>query len=407
MTGITSVEMQREKPRVQEIYLDHSATTPIRPEVLEAMLPFLREHHGNAGSLHRFGRDCRRAVETAREQVAALINAEPCEILFTSGGTESDNLAICGIVEASDRKAMRLVTTAVEHHAVLHACESLARANLVDLQVAGVDRDGLVDPDAVEVLLNDDTFLVSVMHANNETGVVQPIHRIGSLCQERGIPFHSDTIQSVGKLLLDVRKLPLDLAVISGHKLHGPKGIGALFVRSGTGIEPQAVGGAQERGRRAGTENVAGIVGLGRACELLRGELQGVSKRMEGLRDRLQEGVLAAVPGAAINGSTAHRLSNILNVAFDGLDGERVMYALDQEGVAVSTGSACTAGSLDPSHVLLAMGQSHECASSAIRFSLGGDNTGEEIDRVISLLPGLVEPLRVRTDEPSAEERPV
>ena len=392
---------------MQEIYLDHSATTPIRPEVLEAMLPFLREHHGNAGSLHRFGRDCRRAVETAREQVAALINAEPCEILFTSGGTESDNLAICGIVEASDRKAMRLVTTAVEHHAVLHACESLARANRVDLQVTGVDREGLVDPDAVEALLNDDTFLVSVMHANNETGVVQPIHRIGSLCQERGIPFHSDTIQSVGKLPLDVRKLPLDLAAISGHKLHGPKGIGALFVRSGTGIEPQAVGGAQERGRRAGTENVAGIVGLGRACELLRGELQGVSKRMEGLRDRLQEGVLAAVPGAAINGSTAHRLSNILNVAFDGLDGERVMFALDQEGVAVSTGSACTAGSLDPSHVLLAMGQSHERASSAIRFSLGRDNTGEEIDRVISLLPGLVEQLRVRTDEPSAEERPV
>ena len=407
MTGITSVEMQREKPRVQEIYLDHSATTPIRPEVLEAMLPFLREHHGNAGSLHRFGRDCRRAVETAREQVAALINAEPCEILFTSGGTESDNLAICGIVEASDRKAIRLVTTAVEHHAVLHAGESLARANWVDLQVAEVDQEGLVDPDAVEALLNDDTVLVSVMHANNETGVVQPIGRIGALCRERGIPFHSDTIQSVGKLLLDVRKLPLDLAAISGHKLHGPKGIGALFVRSGTGIEPQAVGGAQERGRRAGTENVAGIVGLGRACELLRGELQGVSKRMEGLRDRLQEGVLAAVPGAAINGSTAHRLSNILNVAFDGLDGERVMFALDQESVAVSTGSACTAGSLDPSHVLLAMGQSHERASSAIRFSLGGDNTGEEIDRVISLLPGLVEPLRVRTDEPSAEERPV
>ena len=407
MTGITSVEMQREKPRMQEIYLDHSATTPIRPKVFEAMLPFLREHHGNAGSLHRFGRDCRRAVETAREQVAALINAEPCEILFTSGGTESDNLAICGIVEASDRKAIRLVTTAVEHHAVLRAGESLARANWVDLQVAGVDQEGLVDPDAVEALLNDDTVLVSVMHANNETGVVQPIGRIGALCRERGIPFHSDTIQSVGKLPLDVRKLPLDLAAISGHKLHGPKGIGALFVRSGTGIEPQAVGGAQERGRRAGTENVAGIVGLGRACELLRGELQGVSKRMEGLRDRLQEGVLAAVPGAAINGSTAHRLSNILNVAFGGLDGERVMFALDQEGVAVSTGSACTAGSLDPSHVLLAMGQSHERASSAIRFSLGGDNTGEEIDRVISLLPGLVEPLRVRTDEPSAEERPV
>ena len=383
---------------MQEIYLDYSATTPIRPEVLEAMLPFLREHHGNAGSLHRFGRDCRRAVETAREQVAALINAEPCEILFTSGGTESDNLAICGIVEASDRKAIRLVTTAVEHHAVLHACESLARANRVDLQVTGVDREGLVDPDAVEVLLNDDTFLVSVMHANNETGVVQPIGRIGALCRERGIPFHSDTIQSVGKLLLDVRKLPLDLAVISGHKLHGPKGIGALFVRSGTGIEPQAVGGAQERGRRAGTENVAGIGGLGRACELLRGELQGVSKRMEGLRDRLQEGVLAAVPGAAINGSTAHRLSNILNVAFDGLDGERVMFALDQESVAVSTGSACTAGSLDPSHVLLAMGQSHERASSAIRFSLGRDNTEEEIDRVISLLPGLVEQLHERPD---------
>jgi cysteine desulfurase len=390
--------MQREKPRVQEIYLDHSATTPIRPEVLEAMLPFLREHHGNAGSLHRFGRDCRRAVETAREQVAALINAEPREILFTSGGTESDNLAIRGIVEATDRKAIRLVTTAVEHHAVLHVCESLARANRVDLQVAGVDQEGLVDPDAVEALLGDETVLVSVMHANNETGVVQPLERIGALCRERGIPFHSDTVQSAGKLPLDVRKLPLDLAAISGHKLYGPKGIGALFVRSGTGIEPQAVGGAQERGRRAGTENVAGIVGLGRACELLSGELQSTSKQMEVLRDRLQEGVLATVPYAGINGSTAHRLPNSLNMAFNDLDGERMMFALDQEGIAVSTGSACTAGSLDPSHVLLAMGQSHEHASSAIRFSLGRDNTEEEIDRVISLLPGLVEQLHERPD---------
>ena len=398
MTGITSVEMQREKPRMQEIYLDHSATTPIRPEVLEAMLPFLREHHGNAGSLHRFGRDCRRAVETAREQVAALINAEPREILFTSGGTESDNLAIRGIVEATDRKAIRLVTTAVEHHAVLHVCESLARANRVDLQVAGVDQEGLVDPDAVEALLGDETVLVSVMHANNETGVVQPLERIGALCRERGIPFHSDTVQSVGKLPLDVRKLPLDLAAISGHKLYGPKGIGALFVRSGTGIEPQAVGGAQERGRRAGTENVAGIVGLGRACELLSGELQSTSKQMEVLRDRLQEGALATVPDAGINGSTAHRLPNSLNMAFNDLDGERMMFALDQEGIAVSTGSACTAGSLDPSHVLLAMGQSHEHASSAIRFSLGRDNTEEEIDRVISLLPGLVEQLHERPD---------
>ena len=398
MTGITSVEMQREKPRMQEIYLDHSATTPIRPEVLEAMLPFLREHHGNAGSLHRFGRDCRRAVETAREQVAALINAEPREILFTSGGTESDNLAIRGIVEATDRKAIRLVTTAVEHHAVLHVCESLARANRVDLQVAGVDQEGLVDPDAVEALLGDETVLVSVMHANNETGVVQPLERIGALCRERGIPFHSDTVQSAGKLPLDVRKLPLDLAAVSGHKLYGPKGIGALFVRSGTGIEPQAVGGAQERGRRAGTENVAGIVGLGRACELLSGELQSTSKQMEVLRDRLQEGVLATVPDAGINGSTAHRLPNSLNMAFNDLDGERMMFALDQEGIAVSTGSACTAGSLDPSHVLLAMGQSHEHASSAIRFSLGRDNTEEEIDRVISLLPGLVEQLHERPD---------
>ena len=390
--------MPREKPWGRGIYLDHSATTPVRPEVLEAMLPFLREHHGNAGSLHRFGRNCRRAVETAREQVAALINAEPREILFTSGGTESDNLAIRGIVAARAGTAKRMVTTAVEHHAVLHTGESLARTNRVDLQIVGVDRGGLVDPDAVEALLGGEPVLVSVMHANNETGVVQPLERIGALCRERGIPFHSDTVQSVGKLPLDVRKLPLDLAAISGHKLYGPKGIGALFVRSGTGIEPQAVGGAQERGRRAGTENVAGIVGLGRACELLSGELQSTSKQMEVLRDRLQEGVLATVPCAGINGSTAHRLPNSLNMAFNDLDGERMMFALDQEGIAVSTGSACTAGSLDPSHVLLAMGQSHEHASSAIRFSLGRDNTEEEIDRVISLLPGLVEQLHERPD---------
>lgn len=390
--------MSREKPRRRGIYLDHSATTPVRPEVLEAMLPFLREHHGNAGSLHRFGRNCRRAVETAREQVAALINAEPRDILFTSGGTESNNLAIMGIVEASDRTAKRMVTTAVEHHAVLHAGESLAHTNRVDLRIVGVDQDGLVDPDAVEAFLGDETALVSVMHANNETGVIQPIERIGVLCQEQGVPFHSDTVQSVGKLSLDVRKMPLDLAAISGHKLYGPKGIGALFVRSGTGIKPQAVGGAQERGRRAGTENVAGIVGLGCACELLHEELLSASKRMEVLRDRLHEGILAAIPNAGINGSTARRLPNILNVAFGGLDGEQMMFALDQEGIAVSTGSACTAGSLDPSHVLLAMGQSHEHASSAIRFSLGRNNTEEEIDRVISLLPGLVKQFLEKPD---------
>ena len=370
------------------------------------MLPFLRGHHGNAGSLHRFGRDSRRAVESAREQVAALINAEPCEIVFTSGGTESNNLAIRGMVESSGRTANRLVTTAVEHPSVLHACESLARADRVELQVAEVDRDGFVDPDTVELLMNDDTVLVSVMHANNETGVIQPIKRIGSLCRQKGIPFHSDTVQSVGKRPLDVRKQPLDLAVISGHKLSASKGIGALFVRNGIGILPQLVGGAQERGRRAGTENVAGIVGLGRACELLQNEMHCLFKRLERLRDRLEKGLLAKIAGVQVNGSTTHRLSNLLNVAFDGLDGEQLMFALDEKGVAVSTGSACTSGSLDPSHVLLAMGQSHEQASCAIRFSLGGDNTAEEVDQVIALLSGLVGQLRMGEDISSAKVHP-
>lgn len=389
-------EMSRETPRERGIYLDHSATTPVRPEILEAMLPFMREYYGNAGSPHRFGRDCRRAVEAAREKVAALVNAEPGEILFTSGGTESDNLAIRGIIEGSQGSGKRMVTTAVEHHAVLQAGESLASEKQVDLRVVAVDGNGLVDPGDIEALLDNETVLVSVMHANNETGVIQPVEQIGSMCRERGVSFHSDAVQSAGKLPMDARRMPIDLASVSGHKIYGPKGVGALFVRSGTCIRAQAVGGAQERGRRAGTENVPGIIGLGRACELLFEELKGAPGKTEVLRNRLQEGILATIPGIGINGSAVQRLPNILSVAFDGLDGEQVMFALDQEGIAVSTGSTCASGSSEPSHVLLAMGQTHQQAASAVRFSLGRDNNAEEIDRVISMLPGLVEQLRER-----------
>lgn len=381
-------------PPEEEIYLDHSAATPLRVEVLETMMPYLRECFGNAGSAHRFGRRSKKAVDQAREQVAALINADPGEIIFTSGGTESDNLALFGVMTARRNQKNKVLVSAVEHHAVLHAAESLARHAGVELQVIGVDSRGRVDPGEVESMLDDDVGLVSVMFANNETGTLQPIEAIGKLCRQREIPFHTDAVQAVGKIPVDVRSLPVDLLAISGHKIHGPKGIGACYARRGVEFVPQTVGGAQERGRRSGTENVAGIVGLGKACELARVEMEATSPRMEALADRLQRGILEHISGVWINGSTEHRLPHILNVGFKGIEGQTLLFELDTQGIAVSTGSTCASGSIDPSHVLLAMGQSHVKASSAIRFSLGRDTTAAHIDKVIALLPGLVERLR-------------
>jgi len=374
------------------IYLDHSATTPVRPEVIEAMLPWLREGYGNPGSVHRLGRAAHQAVDDARDQVAALINAEPRDVVFTSGGTEADNLALRGVFAAS--KGRRIIVSAVEHHAVLHTAEYLAKHEGADLKVAPVDGEGRVSPEAVEELLTGDTAIVSVMHANNETGTIQPVREIGVLCRERGVPFHSDAVQTVGKIPVDVTAMPLDLVAISGHKIYGPKGIGAFYAKRGTDFEPQAVGGAQEMGRRAGTENVSAIVGLGVACALAREELAAEHSRLATLRDKLEQGIIEMVQNTRVHGSRDDRLPHIVNVGFDCVEGESVLLALDMEGVAVSTGSACTSGSLDPSHVLLAMGMDYETAQSAVRFSLGRENTEEDVRHVLDVLPAIIERLR-------------
>ena len=376
------------------IYLDHSATTPLHPRVLEAMLPYLETHFGNPGSVHAFGRAARKVVEDARDQVAALINADSRDIYFTSGGTEADNLAVSGIVAATEKTSPNIVTTAIEHHAVLHAVEQVAKRGLAEARVAPCNAEGRVSVDGVLERVDEQTVLVSVMHANNETGVVQPMEDIAVQCAERGVPFHCDAVQSAGKLSIDVRRLPASLLAMSAHKLNGPKGVGAVYLRKGIGIEPHIVGGAQERGRRAGTENVAAIVGFGMACELARQEREARANDQGVLRDRLEQGILQAVSGVTINGATKHRLPNITNLRFDGVEGESILLGLDVEGIAVSTGSACTAGSLDPSHVLLAMGLSHEAAQASVRFSLGLHNTASEIDEAVRVLAGLVSRLR-------------
>jgi len=369
------------------IYLDHAATTPLRPEVLEAMLPYLREHFGNPNSLHRFGRASRHAIEDAREEVAALLNAESREIIFTSGGTEANALALAGALEAAPRGGA-MVCSAVEHHAV---GDTAARRGALRVPV---DTAGRVDLEALHALLHEDTPLVSVMFANNETGVLQPVEEIAAACGERGIQFHADLVQAAGKVPLDVRELSLDLGAISAHKLGGPKGVGASFVRHGLRFTPQLLGGAQERGRRAGTENVAGIVGFGKACALARAEMRENHARLEALRAHLAAGLLAAVPDCWINGGDAPALPHILNMGFEGVEGEALLLALDVEGIAVATGAACTSGAAAPSHVLLAMGQSHAHAFGAIRFSFGASTNAAEIARVLHVLPAIVARLR-------------
>ena len=349
-------------PDAHAIYLDHAASTPVRPEVREAMLPWLDGHPGNPTSLHRPGREARRAIDLAREQVAALIHADPREIIFTSGGTEANNLALRGMLKTGGH----LLTTAVEHHSVLHTAE------------------GRVEN--FEEHLTDDTALVSVMHANNETGVLQPIEPIAAACRARGIPIHTDAIQSAGKLPIDVTQPPLDLLSLSAHKLNGPKGVGALYVRHGIDLIPQAIGGTQERTRRAGTENVPGIVGLGVACELSQQEMETESARLAQLRDQLEQAILKQIPGSWLNGNCDHRLPHITNLGFPDTEGEVIMMAVDAKDIAVSTGSACTSGSIDPSHVLLAMGQDYAKAHAAVRFSFGRENTPEEIERVVEAL---------------------
>lgn len=380
---------------MRRIYLDHNATTPLAPEVFEAMKPYLTEEFGNASSIHGWGQQAKAAVEEARESVAQLLGAQPGEIVFTSGGTESDNTAILGAVEAARTHggAKHVVTTAIEHHAVLYTMRALEQRG-IPVTYVPVGSAGVVDPEAVERALTPDTVLVSVMHANNELGTVQPIAEIAAIARERRITFHTDAVQSVGKIRLDTQPLGVRLLSLSAHKFYGPKGVGALYVRKGTPLRPLMYGGHHERDRRPGTENVPGIVGLGKAAELARERLDGEATRLHELRDRLEKGLLQAVPDIHLNGDLSRRLPTTTSISFDGIDGEGLVISLDLRGIACSTGAACSSGSLEPSHVLSAIGKTREQARSTIRFSLGKTNTPEEIDYVLKVIPEVVKRLR-------------
>ena len=375
---------------MSRVYLDNSATTPVLPEVFEAMRPYFAERFGNASSIHHHGQETRAAVEGARESVAALVGCRAAEIVFTSGGTESDNLAIFGTVRAGDH----VITSTIEHHAVLNTCKHL-EMNGCEITYVAVDENGRVDPDDVRRALRANTKLISIILANNETGVLQPIAEIGRIADEADVYFHTDAVQAAGKVPIDVSLLGCDLLTISGHKIHGPQGIGALYVRKGTKIEPLLHGGRHERSRRAGTENVPGIVGLGKAAELARcGLNEGEVNRVAALRDRLERGILNQIEATHINGLAASRVPNIANIRFDGIEGESLVIALDLKGLAVSTGAACSSGSIEPSHVLLAMGLKTSEARGSVRFSLGKQNTEEDLDFALTLVPETVARLR-------------
>ncbi len=376
------------------VYLDHNATTPLDPEVLAAMTPFLAEGFGNPSSLHVWGREARQALERARATIArALGSADKDTVVFTSGGTEADNLALVGVAASQEKRGRHVILSSVEHHAVLNAAAHLGRQGF-EVTRLSVDSQGLLDPDDVRRVIRPDTVLVSLMYGNNETGVLFPIASVGRICRQRGVTFHTDAVQSFGKLPLDVEMLCVDLLSLSGHKTHGPKGIGALFIRRGTRMQPLLHGGAQERSRRAGTENVAAAVGLARATELSLQDQAGESRRMADLRDRLEGGVMAALPGVLRNGHPTERLPHTTNLAFAGVEAESLILALDLAGIGASSGAACSSGSLEPSHVLAAMGLPPERVLSSVRFSLGRTTTREEIEHVLEVLPPIVERMR-------------
>lgn len=374
---------------MRRVYLDNNATTPVLPEVLDAMRPYFAEHFGNASSIHHHGQEARAAVERARESVAALIGCRPAEIVFTSGGTEADNLGIFGLMKPGDH----VITSTIEHHAVLNACKHLAGAGC-EVTYVPVDGRGLVDPADVKRAIRPNTKLITVMWANNETGVLQSVAEIGKIAAEADVYFHTDAVQAAGKIPVDVRQIGCDLLTISGHKVHGPQGVGALYVRKGTQLEPMLYGGRHERSRRAGTENVPGIVGLGRAAELAaEGLRSGDDVKMSAARDRLERELLE-IEVTGLNGEGAPRVPNTTNVYFDGIEGEALVIALDLKGLAVSTGAACSSGAIEPSHVLTAMGLRPDRAKASLRFSLGKQNTPEDVDFVVGLIPETVARLR-------------
>jgi len=378
---------------MERIYLDYAATTPTHPEVVKAILPYFTDAFGNPSSIYFCGQEAKGAIEEARTKVASLIGGRDEEIVFTSGGTEADNFALKGVAFANESKGNHIITSSIEHHAVLETCKFLERRGLSITRLS-VDANGLVDPDDVRRAIGDKTILISVMHANNEMGSIEPISEIGRIAREAGIYFHTDAVQTTGHVSVDVDELGVDLLSMSAHKLYGPKGVGALFIRKGTKLTPFIHGGEQEKGRRASTENVPGIVGFGKASELAQQEMSEEAERLTHLRDKLIQGLLKRVDRARLNGHPIMRLPNNVNVSVDFVEGESILLNLDLEGICVSTGSACSSSSLEPSHVLLAMGLSHEQAHGSLRLSLGKWTTEEEIDRVLDILPRIVAKLR-------------
>lgn len=379
------------------IYFDHNATTPVDPAVAETIARVMTGEFGNASSVHHFGQRAKAILDEARSAVAALIAAEPSEIVFTSGGTESDNFALRGVAEALEPTGKRhLIASSIEHEAVLVTLRALARRGW-RTTLLPVDQTGIVDPEALRAALADDTVIVSVMHANNEIGTIQPIAELARIAHDRGALFHTDAVQSVGKIPVDVRALGVDFLSLSAHKFNGPKGVGALWIKRGSRVTSILTGGKHERNRRAGTENVPGIAGLGVATQLAKKKLSGEASRLGALRNRLEEAILATVPGTAINGSREPRVPNTTNISFDAVEAESLLIALDLEGVAVSTGSACSSGTLEPSHVLRAMGLPSPRTQNSIRLSLGAGNTEAEVDFVVSKLPPIVDKLRSLT----------
>jgi len=378
---------------MRRIYLDHAATTPTRPEVVKAMLPYFADDFGNPSSIYSYGQEAKGAVEEARSKAAELIGARSEEIVFTSGGTEADNFALKGVAYANEHKRNHIITTSIEHHAVLEVCKFLERRGFT-ITYLPVDEYGLVEPQDVKKAITDKTVLISVIHANNEVGTIEPISEIGKIAREAGVYFHTDAVQTVGHIPVNVNELKVDLLAISGHKFYGPKGVGALYVRKGTRLFPLIHGGEQEKRRRAGTENVPAIVGLGKAVELAGQEIGKEAERLSYLRDKLIKGLVDKIDHIRLNGHPRKRLPNNVNVSIDFVEGESMLLNLDLEGICASTGSACSSASLEPSHVLLALGLPPEQAHGSLRFTLGRENTETDVEKVLEVLPGIVAKLR-------------
>lgn len=375
------------------IYFDNAATTPIRPEVYDAMRPYIESCYGNPSSVYKLARESKKAIDLARKQVADAINADSGEIFFTGCGSESDNWAIKGVALALKDKGKHIITTNIEHHAILHTCEFLEE-NGYEVTYIPVDEYGMVSADDIKKAIRPDTILVSVMTANNEIGTIEPIKEIGAVCREKGIYFHTDAVQAVGHIKIDVKEMNIDLLSLSGHKIGAPKGIGALYIRKGVKIKNLIHGGQQEKGKRAGTENVIGIVALGKAIELAVSEMEDTTERLKYLRDKIINGVLKNIEYSRLNGHPEERLPGNVNISFEFIEGESMLLMLDAKGICASSGSACTSGSLDPSHVLLAIGLPHEKAHGSLRISLGYQNTEEEVDKLLEVLPPIVQRLR-------------